>query len=78
MAWRIYGTYGGGGGSVDDHRMDQSHTVSWDPGIADSRTLSVCYDCLCLMTLFRTVMYLARYWVVRIVLLAGFVAGWRL
>ena len=64
MAWRIYGC-------VDDHRMDQSHTVSWDPGIADSRTLSACYDCLCLMTLFRTVMYLARYWVVRIVLLAG-------
>ena len=43
------------GGSVDDHRMDHSRTVSWDPGIADSQTLSVCYDCLCLMTLFRTV-----------------------
>ena len=55
------------GGSVDDHRMDHSRTVSWDPGIADSRTLSVCYDCLCLMTLFRTVMYLASYWAVRIV-----------
>ena len=55
------------GGSVDDHRMDHSCTVSWDPGIADSRTLSVCYDCLCLMTLFRTVMYLASYWAVRIV-----------
>ena len=25
------------------------------------------YDCLCLMTLFRTVMYLARYWAVKIV-----------
>ena len=54
-------------GSVDDHRMDHSHTVSWDPGIADYRTLSVCYDCLCLMTLFRTVMYLAHYWAERIV-----------
>ena len=52
---------------LDDHRMDHSRTVSWDPGIADSRTLSVCYDCLCLMTLFRTVMYLARYWAMRIV-----------
>ena len=51
------------GASLDDHRMDHSRTVSWDPGgIADSRTLSVCYDCLCLMTLFQTVMYLARYW----------------
>ena len=46
------------GRSVDDHRMDHLRTVSWDPGITDSRTLSVCYDCLCLMTLFRTVMYL--------------------
>ena len=54
-------------GSVDDHRMDHSRTVSWDPGIADSRALSVCYDCLCLMTLFRTVMYLAHYWAERIV-----------
>ena len=55
------------GGSVDDHRMDHSRTVSWDPGIADYRTLSACYDCLCLITLFRTVMYLASYWAVRIV-----------
>ena len=54
------------GTSLDDHRMDYSRTVSWDPGIADSRALSVCYDCLCLMTLFRTVMYLARYWAIMI------------
>ena len=57
--------------SVDDHMMDHSRTVSWDPGIADSRALSVCYDCLCLMTLFRTVMYLAH--LSYFVLLAGFV-----
>ena len=54
-------------GFVDDHRMDHSHTVTWDPGIADFRTLSVCYDCMCLMTLFRTVMYLAHYRAERIV-----------
>ena len=52
---------------MDDHRMDHWCTVSWDPGIADYRTLSVCYDCLCLMTLFLTVMSLARYWAVRII-----------
>ena len=34
------------GGSVDSQRLDHWHTVSWDPGIADSRALSVCYDCL--------------------------------
>ena len=55
------------GRSVDDHRMDHSRTVSWNPGIAVSRTLLVCYDCLCLMTLFRTVMSLVHYWAVRIV-----------
>ena len=42
--------------------LNHWHTVSWDPGIADSRVLSVCYDCLCLMALFRAVMSLARYW----------------
>ena len=47
--------------------MEHSHTVTWDPGIADSRTILVCYDCLCLMALFRTVMYLVHYWTGRIV-----------
>ena len=42
------------GRSVDSQRLDHWHTVSWDPGIADSRALSVCYDCLCLMALFPT------------------------
>ena len=53
--------------SVGDLRMDHSRTISWDPGIADSRTISVCYDCLCLMALFWTVMYLAHYWAEMIV-----------
>ena len=52
---------------IGDLRMNHSRTISWDPGIADSWTISVCYDCLCLMALFRTVMYLAHYWAVRIV-----------
>ena len=47
--------------------MKHSRTISWDPGIADSRTILVCYDCLCLMALFWTVMYLAHHWAVRIV-----------
>ena len=50
------------GRSVDSQRLDHWCTVSWDPGIADSRALSVCYDCLCLMALFWAVMSLARYW----------------
>ena len=49
-------------GSMDSQRLNHWHTVSWDPGITDSRVLSVCYDCLCLMALFRAVVSLARYW----------------
>ena len=50
-------------GYVDSQRLNHWHMVSWDPGIADSRVLLVCYDCLCLMALFRAVMSLARDWV---------------
>ena len=49
-------------GYVDSQRLNHWHMVSWDSGIADSRVLSVCYDCLCLMVLFRAVMSLAHYW----------------
>ena len=54
-------------GSVDSQRLNHWRTVTWDPGIVDSRALSVCYDCLCLMALFRAVMSLARYWAVEFV-----------
>ena len=50
------------GGSVDSQRLDYWRTVSWDPGIVDYRVLSVCYDCLCLMALFRAVMSLVHHW----------------
>ena len=50
-------------GYVKSRGLNHWHTVSWDPGVADSRVLSVCYDCLCLMVLFRTVISLARDWV---------------
>ena len=33
-----------------------------DPGIAESRPLAVCYDCLCFISLFRTVMSLSYDW----------------
>ena len=32
---------------MDGQWMVHLRTVSWDPGIADSRNLLVCYDCLC-------------------------------
>ena len=50
------------GGSVDSRRLDHWRTVVWDPCIVDSRALSVCYDCLCLMALFLAVMTLVRHW----------------
>ena len=51
------------GRSVDGRRLDHRRTVVWDPGIVGSRALSVCYDCLCLMALFRVVMSLDHHWV---------------
>ena len=50
-------------GYVNSQGLNHWHTVSWDPGVADSRVLLVCYDCFCLMALFRTMMSLARDWV---------------
>ena len=47
---------------VDVRRLNHRHMVSWDPGVADSRPLVVCYDCLCLISLFRTVMSLSYDW----------------
>ena len=61
LARQIYGFYETG------PLMKHSCTISWDPGIVDSQTILVFYDCLCLMALFQTVMYLAHYWAVRIV-----------
>ena len=34
---------------VDVRGLGHRHTVSWDPGVAESRPLAVCYDCLCLI-----------------------------
>ena len=36
-------------GYVDNQGLNHWHTVSWDPGVADSWVLTVCYDCLCLI-----------------------------
>ena len=48
--------------ALDGQRLDQWRTVVWDPGIVGSQALSVCYDCLCLMALFRAVMSLVHDW----------------
>ena len=37
-------------------------SCTWDLGVADSQVLTVCYDCLCLISLFRTVMSLYYDW----------------
>ena len=47
---------------VDIRGSSHRHTVRRDPGVADSRALAVCYDCLCLISLFRTVMSLSYDW----------------
>ena len=47
---------------VDVRGLSHRHTVSWDPGVAESRPLAVCNDCLCSISLFRTVMSLSYDW----------------
>ena len=47
---------------VDVRGLSHRHTVSWNPGVAESRPLAVCYDCLCLISFFRTVMSLSYDW----------------
>ena len=47
---------------VDVRRLNHRYMVSWDPGVADSRPLAVCYDCLCLISLVRTVMSSSYDW----------------
>ena len=47
---------------ADVRGWSHRHTVSWDPGVAESRPLAVCYDYLCLISLFRTVMSLSYDW----------------
>ena len=48
--------------TLDGRRLDHWHSVVWDPGIVGSQALLVCYDCLCLMALFRAVMSSVHDW----------------
>ena len=48
--------------ALDGQSLDHWHSVVWDPGIVGSQGLSVCYDCLCSMALFRAVMSLLHDW----------------
>ena len=47
---------------VDVRGLSHRHTVSWGPGVAESRPIAVCYDCLCLISLCRNVMSLSYDW----------------
>ena len=47
---------------VNIRGLNHRHTVRGDPGVVDSRVLTVCYDCMCLISLFRTVMSLSYDW----------------
>ena len=63
--------YSAGTGSVDNgtvaikldgQSLDHWRGVVWDPGIVGQQCLHGCYDCLCLMVLFRSVMLLVHDW----------------
>ena len=69
---RVCLLYSAGARSVDDgtvaialdgRRLDHCHSIVWVlSGIVGSQGLSVCYDCLCVMALFRAVMLLVHDW----------------
>ena len=46
----------------DGNGLDHWRGVVWDPGIMGQQCLHVCYNCLCLMVLFRNVMLLVHDW----------------
>ena len=48
--------------NVDVRRLDHRHTICWYTGVIDSRLLAVCYDCLCLISLFWTMISLSYDW----------------
>ena len=45
---------------LDGKGLDHWRGVVWDPGIVGQQCLHVCYDCLCLIALFREVMLLVH------------------
>ena len=44
---------------VNVRRLNHRHTICWHTDVTDSRPLAVCYDCLCLISLLRTMMSLS-------------------
>ena len=44
---------------VNVRRLNHRHTICWYTDVTDSRPLAVCYDCLCLISLLRTMMSLS-------------------
>ena len=48
--------------TVNVRRLDHRNTICWYMGVDDSRPPAVCYDCLCLISLLRTMMSLSYDW----------------
>ena len=50
--------------NVNVRRLNHRHTctICWHTDVTDSRPLAVCYDCLCLISLLRTMMSLSYDW----------------
>ena len=44
--------------------LDHWRGVAWNPGIVGQQCVFLCYDCLCLMALFRAIRLLIQDWAV--------------
>ena len=64
VVFRQFGSVGNGTMTIglDGQSLDHWRGAVWDPGIVGQQCLNVCYDCLCLMALFREVMLLLHNW----------------
>ena len=49
---------------VDGQCLDHWRGVAWNPGIVGQQHVVLCYDCLCLMALFRAMKLLIQDWAV--------------
>ena len=62
---------------LDWRGLDHWGGIVWGPGIVGRRCLHVCYDCLCLIALFRDAMMFVHDWAALSTLIGTEIRDWR-